>query len=117
MRRGLIAVAVLLLAAPAAAEEIKNPDVPFGGIAVDFFADTLANGKVYFYSDYYPGEVKGKDKLGQWGVAVMIPLSARSTVFLRAARYDARTTWVGIPDWSEAAGMRLGLRLRLYLGG
>ena len=102
--RWIILAVALTVAVPAAAEEIRNPDVPFGLCAVDVYGGRATS----------RGPFGGDLEAFEFGAMLALRFSPRSTMFLGVDRHVQENGFAGVVE-SDGVTM-LSVRMRFYLG-
>lgn len=128
-------VAVVLIAVPAVCEDV-NPDVPFGGIAVEFFGGGSLSGSWRYdrsapphwphaqddQASFLPDTREANFNSRCFGLGLVAPLSSRSTVFVNVLEGERRHTSPKTrgTGWGEKVAEQawsVEVRLRIYLFG
>ncbi|MCK4547602.1 MAG: hypothetical protein KAW17_09195 [Candidatus Eisenbacteria sp.] len=107
-------IAIVLMAVPACAQELRNPDVPFGFMAVDVWGGQSLGAKTEYHSRY--SDAVFETDVGHFGVSFMVPAGRRATLILDAGHNRGEMESDGGQMYTSRV-TTVNLRLRFYLGG
>ena len=120
--KALLALALVALVLIPLQSMAQNPDVPFGGVALDLFGGTSIQGEWWdkMSSEQHAEKADLEDRV--FGAGLIFPMNDRATVFISAGRSElARTFWnTDRDEWlrkDRQTAWYGELRVRFYIGG